>query len=150
MFNKGWVIGGIIIFVAAAAFPFYWYSLGQGKPFPQLELPEKEKQCIESVAFMRANHMRLLDAWRIAVVRDDLLIYTSAKGKKFEMNLHKTCMGCHTSSDRFCNRCHDYNDVVPPCWNCHVAPSETVGGQRPEFGIQRSEVIHVNRKEEKS
>jgi len=147
MHNKGWVIGGIIVFVAVAAFPFYWYSLGQGKPFPQLELPAKDKKCVESVEFMRANHMRLLDAWRVAVVRDDLLIYTSTKGEKFEMNLHKTCMKCHTSRDRFCNRCHDYNDVVPPCWDCHFAPSEAVknqsqevGGRRPKVRGQKSEV----------
>lgn len=157
MFNKGWVIGGIIAFVAAAGFPFYWYSLGQGKPFPQLELPSKEKSCIESVEFMRANHMRLLDAWRIAVVRDDLLIYTAANGKQFEMNLHKTCMGCHRSRDRFCNQCHDYNDVVPPCWDCHVTPVELekdqrsdVRDQRPEIDVQTSEVTRVNRKGEKS
>ncbi len=61
MFNRGWVIGGIIIFVAVAAFPFYWYQLGRDKPFsPKLELPAKEKKCVESVEFMRANHMRLL------------------------------------------------------------------------------------------
>jgi len=136
MFNKGWVIGGIVIFVAVAAFPFYWYQVGRDKPFPQLELPAKEKKCVESVEFMRANHMRLLDAWRIAVVRDDLLIYTSTKGEKFEMNLHKTCMGCHTSRDRFCNQCHDYNNVVPPCWDCHFDPSETGKDQRSEVGVQ--------------
>jgi len=102
-----------------------------------------------------------LDAWRIAVVRDDLLIYTSTKGEKFEMNLHKTCMGCHTSRNRFCNQCHDYNDVVPPCWDCHFAPSEVVKGQKSEVGVQppaqnslrpggRSEVIRLNRKGERS
>jgi len=140
MLNRGWVIGGIILFAAAAAFPFYWRAVGRHAPFPKLELPLKEKACVEPVAYMRTDHMRLLDAWRIAVVRDDLLIYTASNGHQFEMNLHRTCMGCHTSRDRFCNRCHDYNDVAPPCWDCHVAPPENVKGQQAEVGGQRSEI----------
>ncbi len=44
MFNRGWVIGGIIIFVAVAAFPFYWYQLGRDKPFPQVGTPRQRKK----------------------------------------------------------------------------------------------------------
>ena len=124
MHGKAWVITGMIIFAVLAAFPFYWYSIGQDKPFPKLEMPEKEKECVERTPFMRANHMRLLDAWRVSVVRDDLLIYTARSGRKFEMNLHKTCLGCHASTANFCDRCHAYNDVIPPCWDCHVATGE--------------------------
>ena len=133
MYNRRWVIGGVIVFIALAAFPFYWYAAGPHAPFPELELPAGEKSCIEPTAFMRENHMRLLIAWRIAVVRDDLLIYTAGNGKQFEMNLHRTCMGCHTSRERFCNRCHEYADVKLPCWDCHVAPDSEAGGQRSEI-----------------
>ena len=121
MQGKGWVITGMILFAALAAFPFYWYAVGPTEPFPELEKPQKAKNCVESITFMRANHMRLLDTWRVAVVRDHMLIYTAASGQTFEMNLHKTCLGCHTSTARFCDRCHAYNDVTPPCWDCHVA-----------------------------
>ena len=121
MFNRWWVIGGMAAFAAGILFPFYWYLAGPERPFPQLELPATEKNCVESVGFMRANHMRLLDAWRNAVVRNNLLIYTSQGGQRFEMNLHGTCMACHRSRERFCDRCHDYNSVTPPCWDCHVA-----------------------------
>ncbi len=124
MYGKGWVITGMILFAAAAAFPFYWNSIGQDNPFPQLEMPKDAKKCVEQTAFMRANHMRLLDVWRVSVVRDHMLIYTAASGQAFEMNLHKTCLGCHTSTAKFCDRCHAYNDVTPPCWDCHVATGE--------------------------
>lgn len=117
MHGKGWVITGMIIFTALAAFPFYWNWMGEDKPFPKLEMPEKAGACVEKTAFMRANHMRLLDAWRVSVVRDNLLIYTAASGQAFEMNLHKTCLGCHTSTEKFCDRCHSYNDVTPPAGN---------------------------------
>ena len=123
MTTRGWVIAGIMAFVGTAAFPVYWYAVTPHAPFPELELPAREKQCIESLEYMRSNHMRLLDAWRIAVVRDHRFIYTAANGKRFEMNLHRTCMGCHTSRERFCKRCHDYNGVSLPCWDCHVAPN---------------------------
>ncbi len=130
MHGKAWVISGMIFFAALAAFPFYWHSIGQSKPFPQLEMPGKAKKCIESTDFMRADHMRLLDAWRVSVVRDDLLMYTASNGKSYEMNLHKTCLGCHVSTAKFCDRCHEYNDVKPPCWDCHVAPDLTEKGDR--------------------
>ncbi|MEJ2589283.1 MAG: sulfate reduction electron transfer complex DsrMKJOP subunit DsrJ [Deltaproteobacteria bacterium] len=134
MFNRGWVIAGIMFFAAAIGFPFYWHALGRHAPFPELELPVGEKKCVESAAYMRTDHMRLLHAWRTAVVRDHLFVYTSTDGRRFEMNLHKTCMGCHKSRDRFCTRCHDYNDVSPPCWECHVAPEVTaVGNQKSEI-----------------
>ena len=146
MSNRGWVIGGIILFAAMAGFPFYWHAMGPSAPFPKLELPLKEKACVEPVAYMRSDHMRLLDAWRIAVVRDDLLIYTASNGRKFEMNLHRTCMGCHTSRDRFCNRCHDYNDVTPPCWDCHVAPEESPKHERTD--VRRAGVRQATQKGE--
>ena len=144
MLNRGWVIGGIILFAAMAGFPFYWHAMGPSAPFPKLELPLKEKACVEPVAYMRSDHMRLLDAWRIAVVRDDLLVYTASDGRKFEMNLHKTCMGCHTSRGRFCDRCHEYNDVAPPCWDCHVAPEESPKHDRSE--VRRAGVHQVTQK----
>jgi len=152
MFNRRWVISGIIIFAAAAAFPFYWHAVGPHAPFPELELPTKEKKCIESVEYMRTNHMRLLDVWRNAVVRDNLFIYTASDGKQYEMNLHRTCMGCHKSRERFCKRCHDYNDVAPPCWDCHFAPSEVrkTRSAGTGTGTGKSNVHPVARKGEPS
>jgi hypothetical protein len=150
MRNRGWVIGGIIIFAALTAFPFYWNALGRHEPFPELELPLKEKKCIEPVEYMRTDHMHLLVAWRIAVVRDDLFIYTASDGKQFEMNMQKTCLGCHKSRDRFCTRCHDYNDVKPPCWNCHVVPAEAPPGRRVEASAGGPDVGRVNHKGETS
>lgn len=128
MYNRGWVIAGIIFFAALVAFPVYWHAITPDAPFPELEFPLKEKQCVESGEYMRTNHMRLLDAWRTAVVRDNLFIYTSSNGKGFEMNLYRTCLKCHTSRERFCMPCHEYNGVTLPCWDCHVADAETKGG----------------------
>ena len=131
MYNRGWVIAGIILFTAAAAFPFFWYAVGQDKPFPVLELPAGEKKCVESKRFMRADHMRLLDAWRNSVVRDQMLIYSATDGSRYKMNLRGTCFGCHESKGKFCDPCHEYSNITPPCWDCHVAPAEPVRGKAP-------------------
>jgi len=121
MYNTGKIIIGILIFVAIFAFPV-WYSRGKAGPAPKLELPAKEKKCVESSAYMRASHMEMLDSWRNSVVRDGNRIYVNAAGKKFNMSLQNTCMKCHTSKAKFCDRCHDYLDVVPDCWACHIEP----------------------------
>ena len=124
MYNRAWVAAGIIAFVIVAAFPF-WYQMGRKAPPLNLEMPREAKSCIEPTEFMRREHMRLLDTWRNAVVRDADLIYTATDGREYKMSLHDTCMGCHTSRAAFCERCHDYAGVTLSCWECHVAPEET-------------------------
>ena len=124
MYNRAWVIGGIILFVIVATFPF-WLGIGKKATALKLEMPSEAKACIEPTEFMRSEHMRLLDTWRNAVVRHGDLIYTATDGREYKMSLHDTCMGCHTSKAAFCERCHDYAGVTLTCWECHVAPEET-------------------------
>lgn len=123
MYDRGWVITGIVIFVALVAFPF-WYNAGKASPAPKLELPKNAKQCIEPTAFMKAEHMQMLNDWRNSVVRDGNRIYTAGDGKKYTMSLQNTCLECHTSKANFCDRCHNYANVSPYCWSCHIAPAE--------------------------
>ena len=36
-------------------------------------------------------------------------------------SLSATCLGeCHGAKADFCDRCHNYAAVSPPCWNCHL------------------------------
>ena len=49
-------------------------------------------------------------------------IYVATDGTKHKMSLTTTCMGCHTSQENFCARCHDYSGVDPYCWDCHQKP----------------------------
>ncbi len=123
MRDKGRIIAGLVIFVVLATFPF-WYArtAGGAAAPPDLELPKDGSTCIEDAAWMRANHMDLLNQWRDAVVRDGEQEYTSKSGqKKCAMSLTRTCLGCHVSREAFCQRCHDYTNVEPACWDCHLA-----------------------------
>jgi len=119
MYDSKKVIIGLIIFVALVSLPF-WIGLGNHKPMAEPVVKKGVGQCVESKEFMRANHMQLLDEWRNDVVRRSDTVYTSSTGQKFEKSLTKTCLDCHSNKEEFCDRCHDYLDVKPYCWNCHL------------------------------
>ena len=71
--------------------------------------------------------MKLLDQWRNDVVREGKRIYISSTGKQYEMSLQNTCAKCHAKKSQFCDRCHNYVEVSPKCWDCHIAPKENSG-----------------------
>ena len=117
----------MIIFIGLATFPFLLGMGGSDEKVPRpAVLTAKGDKCVESAAFMRANHMQMLDEWRDEVVRDNNRTYTSvAYGTTFHKNLSDTCMDCHSNKAEFCDSCHDYSSVKPYCWECHVEPKET-------------------------
>jgi hypothetical protein len=124
MYDAGKIILGIAIFLVLITFPF-WFTLALGNPDyqPDPELPAGQVQCVESKEYMIHWHMDLLNQWRDSVVRDGNRMYVSREyGDRHEMSLTRTCMRCHESRERFCDRCHDYTAVDPYCWDCHVEP----------------------------
>jgi hypothetical protein len=60
------------------------------------------------------------------VVRNNKRVYTSSAfpDKKFEMSLQNTCTKCHAKKTQFCDKCHNYVDAKPNCWDCHLPPKE--------------------------
>ncbi|MEW6585299.1 MAG: sulfate reduction electron transfer complex DsrMKJOP subunit DsrJ [Nitrospirota bacterium] len=132
MYNGGKIILGLIIFVALVTAPF-WLSgeKATAKPDPKvdtpeiLKLPESERTCVESKAYMKKEHMKMLNEWRDLVVRDGLTVYASnATGKQYTISLQNTCMKCHSNKKNFCDECHNYAAVKPYCWDCHIEPKE--------------------------
>lgn len=125
MYDTGKILVGLILFVGLITFPF-WLGMGSSEKAPQpVILTEKGDKCVEPAAFMRANHMQMLDSWRDEVVRENNRTYTSAAyGTLFGKSLSNTCMDCHSNKAEFCDSCHDYSSVTPYCWECHVEPKE--------------------------
>ena len=128
MNDKPIIIAGLVIALVVLTSPI-WYSLAAGEPGgkPEYTLPLPKGECVEDVAgYMLGHHMDLLEAWRNEVVREgDTEEYESDSGKKYEKSLTKTCLlQCHvnqeTSQADFCGKCHEYADVHPTCWDCHV------------------------------
>ncbi|MEJ2218601.1 MAG: sulfate reduction electron transfer complex DsrMKJOP subunit DsrJ [Gemmatimonadota bacterium] len=121
MRDRKWIIGGLVVFCAVVLFPV-WYGFGTRATAapPDLVLPANDTACVEPTEWMIANHPELLNEWRYEVIRKGRTDYVSSTGATYTMSFTGTCLRCHTSRATFCQRCHDYADVQPTCWNCHV------------------------------
>jgi len=125
MHDAGKIIAGLVVFLALVTFPM-WYQVarGAGTASPELETVRDSKECVAPTEYMRALHMDLLNVWRDEAVRDGDRIYVGVGGKEYEKSLTGTCLGCHSSKEAFCDRCHGYVGAEPYCWDCHGEPAE--------------------------
>ncbi len=126
MYDGGKIIIGLIIGLGLLLSPFF-YNAGKAAKAPDPVLTPKAKEakvCVAPKTYMRESHFTLLDEWRHTVVRDGERYYTSDDGKKYYKSLQVTCMDCHSNKTQFCDQCHNYVDVDPYCWDCHIAPVE--------------------------
>jgi cytochrome c len=128
--NKWGIIAlGLVIFIIVITFPS-WYGKGKSTPPPLLSLDTpaiaqlKEKRCVEDKSYMRANHMKMLAAWRDEAVREGNRLYMAKNGRTFEKSLTGTCIQCHANKEQFCDRCHKYVGAKPTCFSCHIVPGE--------------------------
>jgi hypothetical protein len=96
MHDAGKIIPGLALFLVLATAPI-WYNVASG-------------------------HEALLSDWRDEAVRVSDRVYVTADGRRYEKSLTRTCLGCHQNKANSCDRCHDYLDVKPYCWECHVDP----------------------------
>ncbi len=126
MHNRALIATLVIGFLLIATFPFWYGKIVAGTGHaPKLEPPPRgEKQCVESVEYMRKHHVDLLDRWRTSVVREGNRKYVASDGKEYTMSLTGTCIGCHSNKANFCDRCHDYLRTSPRCWDCHTFPEK--------------------------
>lgn len=129
MYDAGKILIGLVIFVGIVTFPF-WSSFGDSDTAPDPVI-KTSGNCVESVEYMRANHMQMLNEWRDDVVRNSDRVYVSQEyGKKFDKSLSsagkESCMSCHSNKEEFCDSCHNYTAVDPYCWTCHVEPKEEI------------------------
>lgn len=124
MYDKKFILPGLILFVAFVTFPFWYNGLAAG-PAPKPELPPGgEKECVAPTAEMRTKHMQILNEWRDDVLRDGHRVAVKASGKEYRKGLQLACMSCHTNKEKFCDTCHDYASVKTYCWDCHLTPKE--------------------------
>jgi len=135
MNEKVLIFAGLSIFLLGVTFPF-WQSV-EPEDFPKVAMETKGDQCVAPAAYMRKNHMLLLNTWRDSVVRDGERFHIMPDGSRVEKSLTKTCLGCHVSKKQFCEECHTYASVKPYCWECHVVPKS--GGHTELSGIENGE-----------
>jgi hypothetical protein len=125
MHDGGKIITGLIVFLILITFPI-WYNVVNGKPHtpPDPKIVTSAKECVMATQFMKTNHMNLLNDWRDMVVRKGDRFFIGEDGNRYEMSLSNTCMSCHPNKAEFCDQCHNYMDVNPYCWDCHIEPKE--------------------------
>ena len=129
VYDAGKIFPALMVFFVFVTFPFLT-SGGKAPKGPDLKLDTptiaklKEKSCIESKAWMRRNHMRLLGSWRREKVREGKAFYTNSRGRSYRIDLTLGCLNCHSNKKDFCDRCHTYSSVSIRCFACHVEPKE--------------------------
>ncbi|UCD25141.1 MAG: hypothetical protein JSW51_04230 [Gemmatimonadota bacterium] len=88
-----------------------------------LERPDEEhEECVRETTYMRFQHMELLKQTREDVIRH---------GIRGEITL-SGCRECHTSRERFCNKCHDAASLILDCFGCHYYPEPGEENPTPE------------------
>lgn len=99
-----------------------WEVMGPSGPDSQIEM-----QVLQEIRD-RLNSA-VLEVPGFGVVREwfpdgdaELLVTMPGDPKKYEMSLQNTCMKCHSNKEEFCDQCHNYANVSPFCWDCHVQP----------------------------
>lgn len=138
MHDAGKIIFGVGVFLILLTSPI-WYNLASGQSGyraepdlgPARAMSQKlygKEICVRAGSLMKTDHMQMLIDWRDQVVREGLREVTGDDGTVFAMSLSNTCLGCHTNKAQFCDRCHDYADVTPTCWDCHTDPA-SLGSQ---------------------
>lgn len=134
MQKKTNIVIGIAAFLLLVTVPFWSaiFTAGQGgSPELSYDTPAinamVDPQCIEDVDYMRANHMNLLNDWKVQVVREGNRIYIASDGTEYLASLQNTRFECHSNYEDFCLECHTYSNVTPTCWECHVEPTVTGG-----------------------
>jgi hypothetical protein len=118
------IAAGLALFLGLALSPV-WQRVAAGRARqPEPVIAKPETRCLASREVMRASHMRLLDEWRQAVVREGRRSATDADGRPVSMSLTGTCLECHSNKKDFCDRCHLQLVVKPVCWGCHAEAAE--------------------------
>lgn len=130
------IIIGIVVFLLVMTAPM-WLNIGRGSEIaepevsldtPMINAMGADKHCIYDKEYMRAHHMEILHQWKKQAIRDSNRTYVTPEGEEYHVSLQQTCLACHSNYEDFCKKCHDYNDVDPNCWNCHVNPTAENGG----------------------
>jgi hypothetical protein len=149
MNSRAGVIVALVVALVVLTVPF-WYALGQrvtgrSQAAPDIPKPTNAENCVENN--MRARHMQVIDEWRDAVVREGQRVYPSQDHRdphtgepvEYVMSLTETCLlKCHSTEEnpktdeagnvlsvqqRFCNECHQFANIRPNCWDCHLEGS---------------------------
>ncbi|MHC4777971.1 MAG: hypothetical protein ACYTFG_05255 [Planctomycetota bacterium] len=105
----------VVVIVLPLCYSVVAFALSKGtqSSTPFLELPDaKNGKCILDARTMRFTHWHVLYEARDEAMRE---------GKEPKVTFKK-CAGCHTSREKFCDKCHNVVNFYPDCFGCHYYP----------------------------
>jgi hypothetical protein len=131
------VIVAILIVVMLLPFGFsgvrFAFARRDQTPDVFLEMPAPQfADCVKPTEYMRFYHMNLLKQIREEFIRDGIRTNLSlGKCRDCHTSRERFCnrchRDCHTSRERFCSRCHAAASVVLDCFGCHYYPEPDSG-----------------------
>jgi hypothetical protein len=101
---------GMVALPLAYSVVCFALSSGTQSARPFIEVPTGA--CVREAKWMRFNHWHVLYE-----ARDEAMRQGVEPGVTF-----KECRRCHTSRERFCDKCHDVVNFNPDCFGCHYYP----------------------------
>ncbi|MHC5036919.1 MAG: hypothetical protein ACYTHM_06370 [Planctomycetota bacterium] len=117
--NMDFVVMLIVVGIALVPLVYgvvvYAASGDSADPPGFIEKPDpKFTKCIQGFSreYMSLNHMDLLKEIRLDSVRE---------GKRGAIKLND-CRECHTSREKFCDKCHNVVNLDLDCFDCHYYP----------------------------
>jgi len=119
MSDRIWIMVALAVFLTLATSPiWYTFVVAEDTSRPQLGVATEGSRCVMDNPV--ADHIDLLDRWRNAVVREGDKEPVTVDGRQYKKSLTRGCLYCHSSRQNFCVKCHNYADVHPTCWDCHI------------------------------
>jgi hypothetical protein len=93
--------------------------IAQGQEPPERPDPIHGSRCVvDEARGITTNRDMRLKHWELLLgIREGAVRY----GERGKINLGM-CRECHTSRERFCDRCHNAVSLTPDCFHCHYYP----------------------------
>jgi hypothetical protein len=125
-----------LVLLAGMLFPAL-QALGESSHITKGSKAAAMDSCVAPTEVMRRNHMDFIKHERDETVREGI------RGEKFSLS---ACIDCHAGTDdsgkpvpvnaqgQFCQACHGYVAVSPPCFQCHRTT--------PQSKRELSELLH--------
>ena len=122
------LIAAVVLFLVLAASPV-WYARAAGSSArgPELKRPDTETACVMPTAVHAlVTHGPARDLARPGGPAGHAELDLAGR-QDLQDQPHGHVSALPYQRAEFCDRCHSYAGVAPPCWECHVDAARAAG-----------------------
>jgi len=136
-----WLLAGAFLaFAGNAQADKNWKQNGTSKAATEAE------QCVKPTAWMRRNHMDLIQHDRDITVHQGVRTLDGSLAECVACHANKDEQGMHVAvnaPDQFCAGCHEYTAVTLDCFSCHATVPQASNAQAGTQASVDYETIHA-------